>query len=674
MKLMMLLSSALVWLSASLPAAAQSLTPEERKVWDAFQEARELSDLKAMEKIAQRNKSEMESIFRAFSWQLSYNDSVGMWEDMKAVGRSLDETTGSNYCKITEKIIQKLSLEDRQKRADYYNQYDESRSAIQLAVKNKDNDAINATMPKLQELAQKFQLLGDPVSQGYCLVEMAKALEVNDQQVEAVKLYDQIDKALTAEGFQNFPFHGQVRSSRDSLIAAGYDPDMKPGEKPETPAGNTATSWADDPAGQAWSERVPMRVVVDEKITNFVTPNPANTINTFRWRSYQVNGAKPLPFTDDFQPMGVPFNVRKDGLKIFIDDGTGEREIKVISKPNVVEMEKEYKDWDGNAQKQEYAWFAACGGEESIFGFDVNFAPNVDGPMNVRYLPACYLKGKVLGQDLVIFDDNSSGKFGDPKPVRDGLTTWAPTFMYNDAMMFGKQKVAGPWTEFLEVDGEFYRLKLDPESYEVTTRKLSVDTGTVKLDAQKLKPSIVIIEEIGELKGAFFVLDPKKPITVPVGRYKLSYGVVRKGSGKNENTCEIFPPESGSFEVKKGEEAVLEIGAPFTFDFELKAVGEGVQIVGKSVVVRGRAGEMYTRFFDDPPIPEKVSVKGAGKPVKMERAVFEDFKQDGAAPWFPLDLVVPAKAGREYEVELELKKHELFGSKIETPEPKKIKL
>lgn len=661
----------LAWMLSGF-ASAQSLTPEERKVWESFQEAEKLRDIKEMEKIALRNKKEMGTIFEAFSWELTNNDSIEVWDKLKSVGRALDDAQGGNYHRVQLKLLEKMSVDDRAKRGESYNEYTGLRSTIQTAVQSKDKEAIKAAAPPLRDLAAKFQAYGDPITQSYCLVEVAKAMESIDEQLEAVKLYDAIDQALTGAGLEGFPFHGSVRTQKDSLIKAGYDPNAKPGDKPTGPAGNTATSWSKDPAGASWSEPVALRLIVDEKATDIVTPNPANCVNTFRWRSFQVNGTKPIPFSDDFQPMGLPLTIRKDGLKIFVDDGSGEQEIKAISKPNVVELTKKAKDWEGNEVKTEYAWFAACGGDEQVFGIDINFSPSVSGPFNVRYAPACYLKGTVLGEELKIFDDNSSGRFGDPKEVKDGLTTWAPQYSSNDAMMFGKQKVAGPWTEFLEVDGEFYRLKLNPDDYTVVTRKLSVDTGTVKLQANKVKPSVVIIEEISELKGAYFLLDPKKPTTVPVGRYKLSYGVIREGSGKNEDTCEIFPPESGSIEVKKGEEAVLEIGAPFNFDFQMKAAGSTLKIIGKSVVIRGVGGEMYTRFFDDPPIPDKVTVKGAGKPVKMQKAVFDDFKGDGAAAWFPLDLDIQVKPGREYEVTLEIKKNKLFGGKIGS-EPKTIK-
>lgn len=666
-----------VLLSLLLPAYSargQSLNDAEQKVWNEFKAAGEMNDLRAQEKLAQRKKPEMSRIFDEFEASLAYSDSLDLWNDYKAVGRVLDNTDGSNYHTVEMRLIEKMSLENRQKRLDLRNQYDAARGALRAASEAKDKKAIQEGMDRLLEVAKSFAEIGDPVFQSYALSEVATVLNASDQQIDAVRMYDDIDRALTAAGFEKFLFLGEVRSTRDRLKAAGYDPSAKPGDKPAGPAGNTGTSWSKDPAGERYSDPVALKLVVDEKVTsNFVTPSSANTDNSFRWSSYRVTGTKPVPFEAQFQPFGQPFNVRRDGVKIYMDEGDGkEREIKCIQKPNLVEMDREIKDIDGNPSKLSYAWLSATGGQESIFGFNANFTNGEDG-FTVRYHSACYLRGKVLDQDLLIFDDNSSGKFGDPFPVRDGTTLSGPTFVYNDAMMVGKEKSAGPWTEYMNVNGEFYRLKLDPENYAVRTRKLSVDTGTVryKFDG-KTKPSVLVIEETAEFKGAFFAISEAQPTVVPVGTYKLSHGIIRVGKGKSEKTCEIFPGESRTFEVKKGEESVLELGAPFKFDFQTERTPDGsIKVIGKSVVVTGKSDELYIRFYDDPPIPDKVVArvkggKGGGKAEKMRKATFEDFRQDGAAAWSPLDLLLPGKSGTDYEVQLSLKKYPLLGAEIES--------
>ena len=654
-------------------AEAQVLNAEEQKVWKDFMEAKELNDARAMEKIAQREKEHMARIFDEFDWCLTENDSVSLWEDLKLVGRAIDNAESSNSYAAKVRIIEKMDLASRQKRGEYRNEYAAARGRLQAARKKKDREAIKDGVEEMQTIAGKFAEINEPLYQAYCLGEVAFTLVEENQQVDAVRLYNDIDALLVGAGFEQFRFLGDVRRSREDLLAQGYDPDAKPGEQ-QGPSGNTGTSWSDDPAGKRYSDPIPLKLVVEPKITSkFKTANGASTDNSFRWPKFSIRGEAQVQFEDSFKPFGESFKVRRDGVKVIVDDGVNkEFEIKAIQKPSLVEMEREVKDIDGNTHELEYAWLSGTGGEENIFGMQVNSSPSQDN-LNLRYRSACYLKGKVLGLDVIFLDDNSSGRFGDPVKVRDGISLAGPEYMYNDAMMVGRAKVAGPYSEYLQVDGDFYRMKLDPTTYSVRTRKLSVDTGTVKYKFKgKVKPSVLVIEEIREFKGAFFAIDQKSPTVVPVGTYRISHGIIRSGKGKQEKTCEIFPGESVAFQVKKDEEHVLELGAPFTFDFETERTPDGnIKVIGRSVMVRGSADELYIRFFDEPPIPDKVAARpkgssGGGRSEKMEKATFDDYRNDQLSAWGPLDLILDGKSGTDYEVQMQLKKHPLLGGPIKS--------
>ncbi len=660
-------------LGAWSDAAQAQFTPEEQKVYQKFQDAQSLNDLREMEKIAQRNGTELVGVYEVLEGQMAFSDSIEGWEEIKTIARVLDEAKGDNTFSIRMNAVMKMSTEQRQKRVDARRRFDGIKAALQTALKQNDKEAMRERSEQMQAVAQEFGELGDAEYQAYSLFEVGQALQQNEQQLDAVKVYDQVDTVLTRAGFQRFKFHGSVKSLRDHLKSQGYDPDAKPGES-TGPAGNTGTSWSKDAEGQRYSDPVPLRLVVDEDLPEkFATPSFRSGENTAKWSAFALNGNGPLPFDSRFRPLGQKFEVRRDGVKIFMTiEGQKETEIKVISKPNVVNVEKKGKDFDGNPLTLEYAWLAASGGsQESRFGLSLNASPQPD-QFGIRYHPACYLRGKLLDQDVMFFDDNASGVFGDADQLTLATSTVKPGFSYGDAMIVGKAKVAAPFTEYIESNGAFYRLKLDPDEYTVKTRKLDVDVGRVKLKFSKgkEKPDVVIIEETREFKGAYFAINEKTAVNVPVGTYRLSYGIIRKGKKDAEDSCLILPGRTTVFDVKKDEESVLEIGGPFELDFETEPVGSGgVKVIGKSVVVYGSAGELYTHFWDDPVIPDKVSVRikgggSSGKPQPMERATFADYQKDGTATFQPLDLVLPGSSDKSYEVKLELKKHDLLGGPI----------
>lgn len=657
----------------AVDAAAQGFSEQQNKVWADFKEAMELGDVRQMAKIASRDRAECKFIYNTLEAQMAYNDSIAAWDDIKALGKALDEEKGSNVYELRMKRVMGMDLDQRKKRDDLCSQYVGLLNVINKAKADKDKPKIQATLTQFGEVAEGLRAIGEVEYQAYCIAEIAKAYQENEQQLEAVKKYDEIDGLLSRAGYRQFKFQGEVTAIRDSLKAQGYDPDAKPGEA-STPAGNTGTSWAKDAAGQRYSDPVALRYVEEPKLTSkFILPAFNSSQNTMAWQDFVLRGNGPADFTG-FKPLGQKFRVHREGVKVFMQE-EGEdkpREIKVISKPNLVSMEKEYEDFDGKKKKLEYAWLAATGGtQESRFTLSLNAGPQPDQYV-IRYQPACYLKGKVLEQDVLIFDDNASGVFGDSGGKQDMTTDLHPKFSHCDAMIVGKGKVAGPFTEYLEVDGDFYRLKLSPDDYTVRTRKLDVDTGSVSLKFKgKVAPQVVVIEEVREFKGAYFALG-KKPVTVPVGTYRIAYGIIRKGKKESEDSCLIFPGKSTAFKVEKDEEQVLEMGAPFTFDWEAEqGAGGAVTVKGKTVVVYGNAGELYTRFFDDPVVPEKVMIRikgggSAGKPQSMRKADLTDYQRDSLSIWQPLDLTFDGSPNNSYEIKMSLKKHNLLGGPIDS--------
>ncbi|MCC7171810.1 MAG: hypothetical protein IT459_15295 [Planctomycetes bacterium] len=655
-------------------AVALGLTEAQRKIWEQILQAKELADLGEMGKIAKKNLGEMEAIYEDFEGQLTFSDSLDSWEDLKLVGNAIDEATGNNVKKVRMDALAKMSADQRVTRADLRNRYLGARATMQAAQKARDKASFDEAINMLTDLANQFGTIGDSEYQAYCITLVGDAHRENENKLEAVKAYDLADQVLTKAGYRNWLFVGQVKQIRDALKAEGFDPNAKPGDE-SIPKGNTASSWAKDPAGEKWSEPEHLKVVVAEDLPyKYTTPAFSSGENTAIWMRWPMNGNGPADFEERFKPLGNQIKVRRDGPKLFVTVGEQKKpfEFTLSQKPQLCEIKREVKDVDGNTQTFKYGFLFATGGsQENRFGMSLNSSPSATQYL-IRYHAATMLRGKVLGQDITIFDDNSSGSFGDPVRVREPTNVVNDEFLFNDAIIFGKSKTAAPWTEFMEVDGNFYRLKLDTDAMTVVTRKLEVDTGTVKLAWKgPVKPECVIIEETREFKGAYFAIG-KDPITVPVGLYRMAYGIIRQGTKMTQKSCLMLPGKFVSFKVEKGKEAVVELGEPFTFDFKTEPLGSGgLRVIGKSVLAYGKSGELYARFFDEPPTPDKVvmRVKGGspvGKTTPMANAVFADYQKDEWSAYQPLDLDLPAADGQTYEVQLSLKKHPLLGGPIKS--------
>lgn len=673
--------SCLVVLALSLgDLLAQDLNEMQQKTLAALNSAAELNDRKEMENVVRKNLPIFKEIFNQYDWKLGASDDVDTWKTARMLGDLLDADGNTNEHKIRLGVIEKLNLDQRQERMATWNSFLEARTKLQTAAKAKDKDALNAGLDELNTLASKFQELGDGLFASYALWEIAAVLREDNQKVESGKVMKQIIDLLKASGFTKFKFLSDVENDYALITGAGGSAG---GDGGGPASGGSSTSWAADEAGQRWSDPVPLKLVVDEKLpwSKITTPGFTNSEDTMQWFGWQLRGNGPETFNENFKPLGREMKVRRDGVKIQIDeDGDGKyRDVKAQFKPSVVEMEKEFVDpWTKQTVKQKYAFLLGCGGEqETFFGFQINAAPGKDY-YGMRYAPGCYLRGTALGLDLKIIDDNVSGRFGDSFNTSFGAYAKKPAMLLADAMTIGNSNIAQPFSEFIEVGGEFYRLKMstDDEAYSVKTRKLAIETGTLLLDFKnKLKPEALIVAATGEFKGAYFNIASGKPVRVPVDRYKVAYGIMRTGRKESMQSCVIVAGDDmTSFEVKKDAETKIELGSPYHFVFEAEETGNGdVKVPGNSVAVMGRAGELYIRFWDDPPIPDSVQIYRDGKPVgkgmAMKRASFNDYQQGGLEVLFqPLDLTLPGNGSVKgtLGVAMKLKKHKMLDGVIET--------
>src|SRR5262249_18998637 len=156
---------------------------------------------------------------------------------------------------------------------------------------------------------------------------------------------------------------------------------------------------------------------------------------------------------------GAAFALDRNG------DKKGDEKFTLTAKPVLVEIHKDAADHKSLA----YGLALATGTQnDTQFGLKVSNVPSTEYAL-IRYRTACYLEGSAEGQEFVILDDNDSGKFGDIVSFVDPIFPETP-YPLADAMVIGQSKEAVPFSEFVNLNGTFYRLKINSDTGAVKTR------------------------------------------------------------------------------------------------------------------------------------------------------------------------------------------------------------
>ena len=233
----------------------------------------------------------------------------------------------------------------------------------------------------------------------------------------------------------------------------------------------------------------------------------------------------------------------------------------------------------------------------------------------------------------------------------------------------GGAKKAQPFSEYVNLgDAGWHKLEALNGGVELKAQPFEFKTGTVQLKSKGLKPDYYVLKGIGaDLENTYIDVSGGKKVEVPIGRWELCFGLVRKGKKMQMMKAVILPTANMRvYDVLEGENVVVETGSPFTFDYEYATSGSGVTVDGTSVRVVGVGGESYERIYGAVPIPEASVRKVGGKRAVMTAKLKPALDQDGvqkhgwAALWKPLNQEIPAKVG-DAEVQLMEKKNRLFG-------------
>ena len=163
--------------------------------------------------------------------------------------------------------------------------------------------------------------------------------------------------------------------------------------------------------------------------------------------------------------------------------------------------------------------------------------------------------------------------------------------------------------------------------------------------------------------------------SVPVGKYKLFFGLIRKGKKQQVMKSLILPGRrTPAWIAEAGKTTVVPFGAPYSFDFSQTLKDGMLTVKGSSVTLIGASFERYERLWNCVAKPElawrKAGTKRGSKPEKFP--ILEDLNardeqgksHDPGETFHPLDLTVETKLKDTEGVEVQLieKKNKLFGA------------
>jgi hypothetical protein len=375
-----------------------------------------------------------------------------------------------------------------------------------------------------------------------------------------------------------------------------------------------------------------------------------------------------------------PSVVRSEPSKIAVDvnrDGTPEKVVGLTGNFTTVDL-----DIGSGDDQRKWAFVFKTGIQDDRFqGLQTNLQPD-DLQLRFYVMNAASVLATINAIPVRVLDDNMDGVYGSAPLTYfyAGLSDNIAQPDY-DTVVVGASKRARPWSKYLEVGGAWYEVQAQKSGNAIEAKPVALETAPVKIDFKgPVQPTFLILKGTGPLDGCYFdiVSEAKKPVALPIGTYELFCGELRVGKKAQTAKCLILPGgDTRRWNVTKGAETLVTLGAPFSFDFTAEAGEESVTVKGKTVAVFGSGKERYERFWNCVPRPEvswrKSGAKKGGKPEKMDIVMdLLERKEDGAYrfseadTWRPIDTAFEIKKGEAVEVQLVEKKHKLFGE-VESP-------
>jgi len=583
---------------------------------------------------------------------------------MEALVKSWAASKGGDFVKHMERYFSYLDPPTARERFRIRGIFDKATQHFSEAEKAKERGKLNALAEQFRSYAEGFEQCGDKYYAGNAWLYRSLCLD------EARQGADSADLRAVAHAYKRLVDLRNEIDLKDRMYRESL-PNLKRLEGlgfTGEPAGGTAGGATSGPVASSAGSSVTV-VPAFEALTELEPiPRPNYFLDEHHsvWDALQFGAVDSV--TTLLRVKDAPKFIRSGSTNIEVDDngdGQWDREVPARGRLEVFELEL-------GKSKRKWAFFAQAGNSTDQYqGVELSNAAS-DQSWSLFVAPAGSIVADIGGVRVQVFDDNMDGSYGSPPATHGhtGLTKglFQPEF---DTLLVGDAKRAIPWSEFVKFPTGWMKLESQDDGARLVATPSTIRTGKLRLEAKGLTPEFLIVRGANDFENCFIDIAGGKEVEVPVGRYRIYWGLVSKGAKKQLMKALVLPTEtSTTFEVMEGQTIPVPFGAPFDFVFEHEVAAETITINGNSVAIIGAGGERYERIYGAVPRPEvsyrKKDSKRGGKPVEMEIIQDRDgFDRKGGydAIWKPLDIVLPKKASEtDIQVQLTEKKNKLFGN------------
>lgn len=654
---------------APLEAAAAAAAPQEtlQTFREKFDAARELGNRSRMKKLVGDNRDLAVTLIVSTAESISGAPNDVLVTRYEALAEAFDAAFDSDFPRIYERMFSKMRSDDKEKRQRLRAEYvDATRSHGELTAA-KDKAGLIKVATDLKKIAKGMESVGDKyyASQAYLFEGIARDEAHQGKDADLDKVADAYLKCVELRGEIELKdsYYSSTKNRADALVGQGFGSAAKK-------AGGGAGGRAKGPKSAGPVVTATMEFEEIDALKD--TQRPSYYLDEHRqiWPAVvlrEKGSIVSMPRIKD-----GPKIMRTTAAKIMVDvDVDGEGDIEWPTRGKFEAFTFEIGEGD---DKRPFRIMTEVGRQDDFYqGQQVNLLAS-DNQYLVYYIPAGSMVGDVNGTKIQVIDDNLDGIYGSP-PQRwghQGLSpeTFQPEF---DSIRVGNDKRAIPFSEYVNLGkAGWHKLDVKRSGLVIEAEPMEIETGTVQIKGKGVKPDFLILEGTdARYKNTFIDVGGGKKVDVPVGKWKISFGMISKGKGMQRSKAVILGGSNPTvYEVTAGENTLINYGAPYKFIFEYETDGDKVTVNGPSIQVLGAGGEIYDRVYFSVHYPEvyarkKGSKRGSGG-LKLKPVVDNQGLQDHGfkAMWKPLPGEMPFK-GDEIEVQLVEKKNRLF-KKIES--------
>lgn len=588
-----------------------------------------------------------------------------------------EDAFDSRFAQETYEYFSLMSRQVRAFRSQRQADFGKLKRELDQAIESQNEAQLDQVCAGFESLAEAFGQAGDHYYVSECWWRVAQghddAARGGDADYEkAAAAYGKMLEARERIDLKD-RFYSVAKLRFDQL--SGFLERGKAGEADEGAEGGAAAGpvMRKMGGGVSLGEEVPIDLTFElvEEIEAVMRPGYSLLDLPVVWMA--LGFGRPGSTADFFTMQGGPQLIRTgSGAEVDIDrDGQGEVPVEVTGnvEPTVLTL------GEGDNLRQWAFLSIVLTAQEMFQGIGVPMQAQ-EASMTLYCAPAGSMVGEVDGVPIRVFDDNMDGRYGSqPAPWNLTGLTEGVSQPYFDTIQIDGADRSVPWSEYIQLDDQWYQLLSDQEGTRVVASKAEVPTGKLKLKSKGVKPLYFVVRGSKTFEHSFYdvMSDGSRGIEVPIGKYSLLCGEVRSGKRKQVLKALIVPGQSmESWTVKAGETTEIEIGEPFDIDFASEDAGSRVTVIGPSVAVVGKAGERYERLWNCVLEPEifarKVGTKKGGRGTAMDLVNdFDTLTREGfAVGWFPRTTEVKKRTDdEEVELRLEIGKNKMFG-KIES--------